>query len=529
MHGCCFHFQVVARFNEIVTRKLLEGALDTFKRYLVKDQDIDVVWVPGSFEIPPVAQKLGKSGNYHAVLCIGAVVRGDTTHYDAVSNSAASGILSAGLNSGVPCVFGVLTCEDMDQALNRAGGKSGNKGAEAALTAGVSAIVLGDSIESQLYPLTKRRTKGAIPFAANYRLIDVVFSNCINSNLRRIYVLTQFNSTSLSSHVSRAYSTMASVLGEEYVEVLSPYQSAKDFHSWFQGNADAVRQWLWVLEEHPVKEFLILPGHHLYQMDYRRLLQAHRNNNAHITMATSANSTQVGNSKQINGKGQGESMGIYVFDKDLMRKLLLDYFPKANDFSSEVIPGAISLGMKVETYMHDGYWEDIGNIEAFYQANMEITKKTRAGSIFCNGETPVYTLLKYLPPSRISCAQISDSIVGDGCILKDCKIHGSIIGMRSRVENGAVVEDSVLMGADVFEIDDEKRGIMGKHGIPIGIGRESHVRKAIVDKNARIGKNVKIINVDNVQEADREAYGYFISGGIIVIMRGAVIPDKSII
>ncbi|ERN20171.1 hypothetical protein AMTR_s00066p00103550 [Amborella trichopoda] len=394
---------------------------------------------------------------------------------------------------------------------------------------GVSAIVLGDSIESQLYPLTKRRTKGAIPFAANYRLIDVVFSNCINSNLRRIYVLTQFNSTSLSSHVSRAYSTMASVLGEEYVEVLSPYQSAKDFHSWFQGNADAVRQWLWVLEEHPVKEFLILPGHHLYQMDYRRLLQAHRNNNAHITMATSANSTQVGNSKQINGKGQGESMGIYVFDKDLMRKLLLDYFPKANDFSSEVIPGAISLGMKVETYMHDGYWEDIGNIEAFYQANMEITKKTRAGSIFCNGETPVYTLLKYLPPSRISCAQISDSIVGDGCILKDCKIHGSIIGMRSRVENGAVVEDSVLMGADVFEIDDEKRGIMGKHGIPIGIGRESHVRKAIVDKNARIGKNVKIINVDNVQEADREAYGYFISGGIIVIMRGAVIPDKSII
>ncbi|KAB5515743.1 hypothetical protein DKX38_026391 [Salix brachista] len=181
---------VVARFNEIITRPLLEGAVATFKKYSVKEEDIDVVWVPGSFEIGIVAERLGKSGKYHAVVCIGAVVRGDTTHYDAVANSAASGVLSAGLKSGVPCIFGVLTCEDMEQAINRAGGKSGNKGAEAALTASVAAIVFGDGSESRLYPLTERRSEGAIPIGANYRIVDAVISNCINSNINKIYALT---------------------------------------------------------------------------------------------------------------------------------------------------------------------------------------------------------------------------------------------------------------------------------------------------------------------------------------------------
>nr|XP_023912463.1 inactive glucose-1-phosphate adenylyltransferase small subunit 2, chloroplastic [Quercus suber] len=460
---------------------------------------------------------------------------------------------------------------------------------------GVAAIVFGDGSESRLYPLTKRRSEGAIPIAANYRLVDAVVSNCINSNINKIYALTQCNSTSLNSHLSRAYSGLG--LGREgLVEVIAAYQSP-EYEGWFQGAADAVRRCLWVMEEYPVSEFLILPGHHLYKMDYQKIIEAHRNSKADITIAalgasrdqdpgfgflTMNSENQVlefrlkSESKPIsfvsvsslplyssspmfkfwfyNYSGsfmrifkseiQEEtsrkcndiaycysSMGIYLINKDTVVKLLREHFPKANDFASEVIPGAISIGMKVQGFIFNEYWEDMRSIEAFYQANMESTKKANIGfNSFFDKESPVYTLPRCLPSTLITDAVITDSVIGGGCILNRCKIKGTVVGMRAKIREGAVIEDSVIMGSDVYQMENIQCG-MNKKGIdiPIGIGEDTQIRKAIVDKNARIGKNVLIINKDNVQEGNNEANGFIISGGIVVVLCSAVIPDGSIV
>ncbi|GFY81223.1 ADP-glucose pyrophosphorylase small subunit 2 [Actinidia rufa] len=629
----------------------------------------------------------------------------------------------------------------------------------------VAAIVFGDGSDSRLYPLTKRRSEGAIPIAANYRLIDAVVSNCINSNINKIYALTQFNSTSLNSHLTRAYSGAG--LGKDgFVEVIAAYQSPED-NGWFQGTADAIRRCLWVLEEYPILEFLVLPGHHLYRMDYQKLIDAHRKKKSDVTCAVLTPMIKQDSEygifkvnfenkvtefrekpeKKVEGKlneyahNNFPGMGIYVINRDVMIKLLTEHFPKANDLRSEIIPGAISLGMKpieltslaprhapseqftsaacppldyaplalsrsnvtivpqvgnklslgtelvmwirgqsnrfvtkaefalydgstltghrerrchpnarllraphdgqtrrgcpvisrlqpsyikegpsirktlwlslslrritfcdhrakvlrgeklvglarieftllawrfffgtelsggegawraysygaglsglevifgdgglpprlrpkvlrslrrikVLAYHFDGYWEDMRSIEAFYQANMESTKKTNVGYNFYDKDSPLYTLPRYLPPSLVTGAVITDSVIGDGCILNNCNIKGTVIGLRTRVGDGAVIEDSVLMGSDIYQTN----GIEGKGiGIPIGIGECSHIKKAIVDKNARIGKNVMIINKDKVQEANMEAYGYTIKEGIVIILRKAVIPDGSIL
>ncbi|EOY06977.1 Glucose-1-phosphate adenylyltransferase [Theobroma cacao] len=431
----------------------------------------------------------------------------------------------------------------------------------------VAAIVFGEGSDSRLYPLTKRRSEGAIPIAANYRLIDAVVSNCINSNINKIYALTQFNSTSLNSHLSRAYSGAG--LGKEgFVEVIAAYQSPED-QDWFQGTADAIRRCLWVLEEYPVAEFLVLPGHHLYKMDYQKLIEFHRNRKSDVTIVASNDITvrdqdsgfgllKINTENQViqytlksdrehinysvaetltrfndTSYNNVPSMGIYLINRATMVNLLNKHFRKANDFESEVIRGAISLGMKVQAYLFEGYWEDMRSIEAFYQANMECIKKSDMGYNFYDRDSPVYTMPRYLPPTIISDAVITDSVIGDGCILNRCKIKGTVVGMRTKVGDGAIVEDSVIMGSDIYQIEDghesglavEEKGI----GIPIGIGENTQIRKAIVDKNARIGKNVKIINRDNVEEGGREADGYIISGGIMVILRSAEIPDDSIL
>ncbi|CAL2275594.1 unnamed protein product [Prunus armeniaca] len=423
----------------------------------------------------------------------------------------------------------------------------------------VAAIVFGDGHESQLYPLTKRRSQGAIPIAANYRLIDSVVSNCISSNINHIYALTQFNSTSLNSHLSRAYSGVG--LGNEgFVEVIAAYQSPGN-NGWFQGTADAVRRCLWVLEEYPMTEFLVLPGHHLYRMDYQKLLKAHRDNKAHITVAASIarklhdpgfGFLDVNSENQVvefrlklegkpvnvvSAKSSGESkdtaqnsmtsMGIYLINRDIMKRLLEEDFPKANQFASEVIPGAISIGMKVQAYGFDGYWEDMRNIEAFYQANMQSTKDADVGYNFYDRESPVYTLRRCLPPTHITddCV-ITNSVIGDGCILNGCRIKDTVIGTRTRIGDGAMIENSVIMGSTIYQLQTEGGE---KRKVPIGIGEHTFVRKAIIDKNARIGKNVKIMNKDKAQEADREANGYVIRDGIIVVVRSAVIPDGTIL
>ncbi|KAD3640664.1 hypothetical protein E3N88_29887 [Mikania micrantha] len=416
----------------------------------------------------------------------------------------------------------------------------------------VAAVVFGDaSQQSRLYPLTKRRSEGAVPVAGNYRLIDAVISNCINSNITKVYALTQFNSTSLNSHLSRAYSG-GLLANHEFLEVIAAYQSPEDAN-WFQGTADAMRRCLWVLEQHPAVEFLVLPGHHLYKMDYQKLLEAHRKNKADVTVSVLDSMTDcntgfgrfnVGSGNRVIGfekepdlipamslsveglqfndsfNERFSSMGIYVMNRHVMIKLLTESFPKANDLKNEVIPGAISLGLKVHAYRFDGYWEDMRSIEAYYKVNMESTKKTNMKYNFHDRNFPLYTLPRHLPPSLITDAAITDSTIGDGCILNRCSIRSSVIGPRTRIGDGAVIEDTVIMGSDIYQsVPDQS----------IGVGEGSFIKKAIIDKNVKIGKNVKMINRDNVLEGNNETDGYIITSGIIVVLRGAVFPDETIL
>ncbi|KAB5548534.1 hypothetical protein DKX38_011940 [Salix brachista] len=427
----------------------------------------------------------------------------------------------------------------------------------------VAAIVFGDGSESRLYPLTKRRSEGAIPIGAKYRIVDAVISNCINSNINKIYALTQYNSTSLNSHLSRSYTGLG--LGKDgFVEVIAAYQSLED-QGWFQGTADAIRRCLWVLEEYQVSEFLVLPGHHLYRMDYQKLVDAHRRSQADITIAA-LNSTRdqdpgfgtlkvnsLNEVEEFHVKSEREpmivpsvqsaqasndnsyrklsSMGIYLVNRDVMTKLLNEYFPQANEFGTEVIPGAISTGMKVQAYAFDGYWEDMRSIAAFYQANMECIKGLIMGYNFYDKDAPLYTTPRYLPPTTITGAVITDSVVGDGCILNivfDLVSDSVLLLFPENVSSALIKSRGARLKEQLLKDYIQKSGKEGM-AIPIGIGEDTHIKKAIIDKNARIGRNVMIINKDNVQESNREANGYIISGGIVVVLESAVIPDGSIL
>ncbi|XP_076923473.1 glucose-1-phosphate adenylyltransferase small subunit, chloroplastic/amyloplastic-like [Bidens hawaiensis] len=431
----------------------------------------------------------------------------------------------------------------------------------------VLGIILGGGAGTRLYPLTKKRAKPAVPLGANYRLIDIPVSNCLNSNVNKIYVLTQFNSASLNRHLSRAYaSNMGGYKNEGFVEVLAAQQSPEN-PDWFQGTADAVRQYLWLLEEQNVLEFLVLAGDHLYWMDYEKFIQAHRESDADITVAAlpmdEKRATAFGLMKideegriiEFSEKPKGDklqamkvdttilglddkrakelpfiaSMGIYVFSKNVMLDLLREKFPKANDFGSEVIPGATSIGLRVQAYLYDGYWEDIGTIEAFYHANLGITKKPVPDFSFYDRSAPIYTQPRYLPPSKMLNADVTNSVIGEGCVIKNCKIHHSVIGLRSCISEGAIIEDTLLMGADYYETDADRRLLAAKGGVAIGIGKNTHIKKAIIDKNARIGDDVKIVNIDNVEETARETDGYFIKSGIVTVIKDALIPSGRII
>lgn len=431
----------------------------------------------------------------------------------------------------------------------------------------VLGIILGGGAGTRLYPLTKKRAKPAVPLGANYRLIDIPVSNCLNSNISKIYVLTQFNSASLNRHLSRAYaSNMGGYKNEGFVEVLAAQQSPEN-PDWFQGTADAVRQYLWLLEEQNVLEFLVLAGDHLYRMDYEKFIQAHRESDADITVAAlpmdEKRATAFGLMKideegriiEFSEKPKGEelqamkvdttilglddkrakempfiaSMGIYVFSKNVMLDLLREKFPGANDFGSEVIPGATSIGLRVQAYLYDGYWEDIGTIEAFYHANLGITKKPVPDFSFYDRSAPIYTQPRYLPPSKMLNADVTNSVIGEGCVIKNCKIHHSVIGLRSCISDGVIIEDTLLMGADYYETDTDRRLLAAKGGVSIGIGKNAHIRRAIIDKNARIGDDVKIINSDNVEETARETDGYFIKSGIVTVIKDALIPSGTVI
>ncbi|HEY9652204.1 MAG TPA: glucose-1-phosphate adenylyltransferase, partial [Coleofasciculaceae cyanobacterium] len=422
----------------------------------------------------------------------------------------------------------------------------------------VLGIILGGGAGTRLYPLTKLRAKPAVPLAGKYRLIDIPVSNCINSDILKIYVLTQFNSASLNRHIARTYSFAG--FTEGFVEVLAAQQTAEN-PGWFQGTADAVRQYLWLFQEWDVDEYLILSGDHLYRMDYSKFVERHRETNADITLSVipidEKRASDFGLMKidktgrviDFSEKPKGDalkkmqvdttalgldaqkakenpyiaSMGIYVFKRDVLIDLLNKSLEQT-DFGKEIIPTA-AKDHNIQAFLFDGYWADIGTIEAFYDANLDLTRQPRPPFSFYDESAPIYTRARYLPPTKLLDCQVTESMIGEGCILKECRINHCVLGVRSRVEAGCVLEDSLIMGADFYEPFAERQSGLQEGGVPLGIGAETTIRRAIIDKNARIGRKVQIINKDRVEEADREQQGFLIRNGIVVVFKNAVIPD----
>ena len=428
----------------------------------------------------------------------------------------------------------------------------------------VLAIILGGGAGTRLYPLTKMRAKPAVPLAGKYRLIDIPISNCINSNINKMYVLTQFNSASLNRHLSQTYNLSAG-FGQGFVEVLAAQQTPES-PSWFEGTADAVRKYQWLFQEWDVDEYLILSGDQLYRMDYSLFINHHRSTGADLTVAALPvdakqaeafglmRTDQEGRILEFREKPKGDSllemavdtarfglsdesakerpylasMGIYVFSRDTLFDLLHQN-PTHKDFGKEVIPEALQRGDLLKSYVFDDYWEDIGTIGAFYEANLALTQQPTPPFSFYDANFPIYTRPRYLPPSKLVDSQITDSIIGEGSILKSCSIHHSVLGVRSRVEDDVVLQDSLLMGSDFFESSSERAMLRERGGIPLGVGRGTTVKRAILDKNARIGSNVTIVNKDHVEEADRPELGFYIRNGIVVVVKNASIPDGMVI
>jgi glucose-1-phosphate adenylyltransferase len=425
----------------------------------------------------------------------------------------------------------------------------------------VLSIILGGGAGTRLYPLTKLRAKPAVPLAGKYRLIDIPISNCINSEIQKIYVLTQFNSASLNRHITRAYNFPG--FSEGFVEVLAAQQT-KDNPEWFQGTADAVRKYIWLFKEWDIDYYLILSGDHLYRMDYRNFVQRHIDTKADITLSVlpidETRASEFGVMKiddsgriiQFSEKPQGDalkamavdtsilgispeiakaqpyiaSMGIYVFNKDVMIKLIEG--SGYTDFGKEILPNC-AKDYSLQAYPFQGYWEDIGTIKSFYEANLALTQQPQPPFSFYDEQAPIYTRSRYLPPTKLLDCQITESIVGEGCILKKCRIDHCVLGVRSRIEADCIIEDSLLMGSDFYEPFAERKPGLTKGYVPLGIGAETTIRGAIIDKNARIGRNVKIINKDKIEEAQREEEGFIIRSGIVVVLKNAIISDNTVI
>jgi len=428
----------------------------------------------------------------------------------------------------------------------------------------VLAIILGGGAGTRLYPLTKMRAKPAVPLAGKYRLIDIPISNCINSEINKIYVLTQFNSASLNRHLTMSYNLSAG-FGQGFVEVLAAQQTP-DSPSWFEGTADAVRKYQWLFQEWDVDHYLILSGDQLYRMDYSKFVQHHVETGAQLSVgalpvdATQAGefglmrTTADGRIREFREKPKGQSleamrvdtqslglsadeasrrpflasMGIYVFSRDTLFDLL-NSNPVATDFGKEIIPASLERGDNLQSFLFDDYWEDIGTIGAFFEANLALTEQPNPAFSFYDEKFPIYTRPRYLPPSKLHDAQVTQSIIGEGSLLKACSIHHCVLGVRTRVEDEVVLQDSLVMGADYFESMEERLLLRERGGIPIGVGRGTTVKRAILDKNVRIGDNVTIINKDRVEEADRPELNVYIRNGIVVVVKNGTIPDGSVI
>ncbi|AES82317.2 glucose-1-phosphate adenylyltransferase large subunit 1 [Medicago truncatula] len=434
----------------------------------------------------------------------------------------------------------------------------------------VASIILGGGAGTRLFPLTQKRAKPAVPFGGCYRLVDIPMSNCINSEINKIYVLTQFNSQSLNRHIARTYNLGGGVnCGGSFIEVLAATQTlGESGNKWFQGTADAVRRFLWLFEdaEHRnIENILVLCGDQLYRMDYMELVQKHINSCADISVsclpvdgsrASDFGLVKVderGRIHQFMEKPKGDllrsmhvdtsvfglsaqearkfpyiaSMGIYVFKLDVLRKLLRSCYPNANDFGSEVIPMA-AKDFKVQACLFNGYWEDIGTIKSFFDANLALMDKPPKFQLYDQSK-PIFTCPRFLPPTKLEKCQVVNSLVSDGCFLRECKVEHSIVGIRSRLNSGVQLKDTMMMGADYYETEAEIASLLSAGDVPIGIGKNTKIMKCIIDKNARIGNNVTIANKENVQEADRSSEGFYIRSGITVVLKNSVINNGTII
>jgi glucose-1-phosphate adenylyltransferase len=425
----------------------------------------------------------------------------------------------------------------------------------------VISVILGGGAGSRLFPLTRERSKPAVPLGGKYRLIDVPVSNCINSGVTQIFVLTQYNSASLNRHISRTY--RFSSFSSGFVDILAAEQRA-DSPQWFQGTADAVRQMLPHIRDWKVDTLLILSGDHLYRMDYRKFLERHFETNADVTISVipcgERDASEFGLLKtdadgkiiEFKEKPKGEeleamrvdttnfgltaeesaqrpylaSMGIYVFNYNRLVELLNEDTSWV-DFGREILPSAIDK-LNVQAHLFQGYWEDIGTIRAFYNANLDLASPLPKFNFF-NSDTPIYTRSRYLPPSKVHDCEIDDSMVSEGCILNGIRARRSIIGLRSRIDNGTKIEESIVMGNDYYESLEEMQKNIAR-GVPhVGIGKNSTIRRAIVDKNARIGSNVHIYNSKGIDNMDCENKSYYIREGIVIVPKNAVIYDGTVI
>ncbi len=420
----------------------------------------------------------------------------------------------------------------------------------------VLAVILGGGAGTRLYPLTASRSKPAVPIAGKYRLVDIPISNCLNSGIDRMFVLTQFNSASLNRHIKNTYHFSA--FSSAFVDILAAEQTP-DNPTWYQGTADAVRQCLRHLGPFEAEYILILSGDQLYQMNFMEMLNNHIAQKAEITVATipvadreasefgilkkdakgfitsfiekpkkevlNEWTSDTGPLMQSQGRNYLASMGIYIFNRQLLQDLLQNEYVEATDFGKEILPQSIDK-YKVVSYQYDGYWTDIGNIYSFFEANLGLTKEIPDFNLFDNNNA-IYTRARMLPPAKISGTTLEKTIIAEGCIINASRIESSVIGIRTRIGIGTTIVSSYLMGIDYYETIEEIRHDK-EHGLPsVGIGDRCYIRNCIVDKNCRIGDDVRINGGPHLENTDHSLYA--VKDGIVVIKKGAVIPNGFVI
>lgn len=425
----------------------------------------------------------------------------------------------------------------------------------------VLSLILGGGRGTRLYPLTMLRSKPAVPVAGKYRLIDIPISNCLNSGLNRIYVLTQFLSVSLHRHIANSYKFDAFSKG--FVEVLAAQQT-NEAQDWYQGTADAVRQNIRYVQEDGAQEILILSGDQLYRIDFRHLIKSHRDAQADVTIAvlpvTRDQASGFGivrlddtgrvisfiekpqTEEQIapyrtpsewmerrgilsQGRNYLASMGIYLFTRSALLDLL-NARPLAADFGKEIFPRSI-VGHHVQAHLFDGYWEDLGTVKSYHEANLALASD-KSPFDFHSPEGVIYTRMRFLPASQVSGAQLDQCLISDGCVIgSGTRMTHCVVGVRSRIGRDVVLKDTVIIGADRFETDAD-RAANRDRGIPdYTVGDGTVIERAILDKDCRIGRNVRLVNQRDVQ--NDEGVNYVIRDGIVVIPKGIMVPDGSVI